>query len=177
MKISNRQQALAILAGIALALLLADRFIRSPLTRSWKERTVRIAELEKNINQGKTLFDREQILRSRWENMRKNTFPSVESAAENEMLKAFDRWSQNSRISISSIKPQWKRNSDDYRTLECRADASGSMQELTRFLYDVERDALALRVESVEITARDNNGQQLSLGLQVSGLVLNPQQP
>ena len=90
------------------------------------------------------------------------------SAAENEVLRAFERWSQESRISISSIKPQWKRAGDDFMTLECRADASGSMQELTRFLYDVERDPLALRVESVEITTRDNNGQQLSLALQVS---------
>ncbi|PYI87747.1 MAG: hypothetical protein DME26_05145 [Verrucomicrobia bacterium] len=177
MKISNRQQALAIFAGIALALLLGDRFILSPLTHSWKERTSRIADLTKNINRGKALLDREQIVRSRWESMKKNTFPTAESAAENEMLKAFDRWSQNSRISISSIKPQWKRINDEYRTLECRADASGSMQELTRFLYEVERDPLALRVESVEITTRDNNGQQLSLGLQVSALVLNSQQP
>ena len=97
------------------------------------------------------------------------------SAAENQVLKAFDRWSQDGRISISSIKPQWKRNSDDYMTLECRADAFGSIQALTRFLFEVEKDPLALKVEAIEITARDNDGQQLSLGLQVSGLLLNPQ--
>ena len=51
------------------------------------------------------------------------------------------------------------------------------MSALTRFLYEVEKDPLALRVESVEITSRDNDGQQLSLALQVSGLLLNPQQP
>jgi len=44
------------------------------------------------------------------------------------VLRAFDRWSQDSRISISSIKPQWKQAADDYMTYECRADAFESMQ-------------------------------------------------
>ena len=59
-------------------------------------------------------------------------------------------------------------------TLECRVDAFGSMQTLTRFLYNIEKDPLALKVDLVEISGRDNEGQQLTLGLQVSGLLLNP---
>jgi hypothetical protein len=62
-------------------------------------------------------------------------------------------------------------------TLECRVDGFGNLSALTRFLYDVEKDPMALKVEAVEIAARDNDGQQLSLALQVSGLLLNPQQP
>ena len=59
-------------------------------------------------------------------------------------------------------------------TLECRIDAVGSMSTLTRFLYEVEKDPLALKVDSMDITARDNDGQQLALALQISGLLLNP---
>ena len=44
---------------------------------------------------------------------------------------------------------------------------------LSRFLYSVERDPMALKLELVELGARDKDGQQLSLGLQLSGLVLN----
>jgi hypothetical protein len=33
---------------------------------------------------------------------------------------------------------------------------------------------MALKLESIEISSRDNDGQQLALGLQVSGLVLTP---
>jgi len=59
-------------------------------------------------------------------------------------------------------------------TLECRVDAFGNLSALTRFLYDVEKDPLALKVDALEITTRDNDGQQLSLALQVSGLLLTP---
>ena len=48
------------------------------------------------------------------------------------------------------------------------------MSTLTRFLYEVEKDPIALKVDSMDITARDNDGQQLALALQISGLLLNP---
>jgi len=173
----NRQQFLAILAIVAVALLAGDKFIRAPLVASWKQRSARIAELSKSVEQGSRLVERERVIRDSWDHMRTNTLPNNASEAENEVLRAFERWSQDSRISITSIKPQWKRAADDYMTLECRADAFGSIQALTRFLYYVEQDPLALKVESVEITSRDNEGQQLGLALQVSGLVLGPAEP
>ncbi|HMJ65304.1 MAG TPA: hypothetical protein VK615_08120 [Candidatus Binatia bacterium] len=175
MKIKNRQQLLVIVAGLTLALLLGDKLVVSPLARSWSVRSNRIAQLRKDIAQGALLRDREQIIRNRWESMRTNTLPENVSLAENEVLQAFEHWSQISQISIANIKPQWKQTDDNYLTLECRADAFGSMDALTRFLYNVERDPLALRVEAIEIASRDNDGNQLTLGLQVSGVTLKSQ--
>jgi hypothetical protein len=172
MQIKNRQQMLALVAAAAVALLAADRLIITPLKNIWTGRAARIVELRKSLTQGTLLRDHERVIRGRWNGMRTNSLPQNVSAAENEVLRAFDRWSQDSRISISSIKPQWKQ-SDDYLTYECRADAAGSLQAITRFLYNIEKDPLALKIDSVEITARDNNGQQLALGLQISGLLLN----
>ena len=177
MIIKNRQHVLLVVTAIAITLLVGDKLVLSPLIRSWNERSARITSLTKAVNQGSLLLTREQSIRDRWGGMRTNTLPEDVSAAENEVLKAFDRWSQASRISIASIKPQWKHSSDDYVTLECRADAFGSMQALTQFLFDSESDPLALKVEAIEITTRDNDGQQLSLGLQVSGLLLTVPQP
>ena len=174
MNINNRQQLLTVLAIAVIVIWAGDKLVLSPLTASWQARAGRIRELTKQVNQGSVLLLREQSIRGRWDSMRTNTLPSETSIAENELLKAFERWSQDSRISITSIKPQWKRDADDYMTLECRADAFGSMATLTRFLYEVEKDPLALKVEVVEISSRDNDGQQLTLGLQVSGLLLHP---
>ena len=177
MNINNRQKLLTIVAAAVIAAWAGDKLVLSPLMRSWRERAARIDELRKSVSQGLLLLERQKSIRSRWEAMRTNTLPGETSVAENQVLKAFERWSQDSRISMTSIKPQWKRTADDYVTLECRADAFGSLQALTRFLYNVEKDPLALKVEALEITARDNDGQQLSLALQVSGLLLNPQEP
>jgi hypothetical protein len=175
MKIDNRQQLLAIVAVGVVALLAADRLVFTPLTKLWKSRSAAIADLRKQVADGASLLGRETVIRSRWEQMKDNTLPSNPSLAEQQMLKAFDNWSRRSRVSITSILPQWKHDADDYMTLQCRVDAAGDLETLSQFIYDIESDPMALKVESVELTSRDNNGQQLTLGMQISGLVLTPQ--
>ena len=174
MPIKNRQQLLIIIAGAVFGLLIADALILSPLTKSWQARSKRITELRKQVDDGENLLKRADALKSRWEQMQKNALPNNNSAAEQQVLTAFDKWSQDARISVNSITPQWKRDSEDYTTLECRVDASGSVGTLGRFLFNIEKDPMALKIESVEINSRDKDGQQLSLGLQISGLVLSP---
>ena len=175
MNINKRQQLLAFAAIAVVGFFVLDKLVLSPLWHSWNERSDEIVKLRKSISQGQSTLGREQITRRRWDEMRTNTLPLNRSAAEQEVSKAFDKWSQDSRISVSGTKPQWKRGtSDDYSVLEWRVDAAGSLATLTRFLYDVEHSPLALKVESVEIASRDNNGQLLALGLLVSGLRLAP---
>lgn len=173
-QMTSRQQRLAIAALLGVALLAGDRLLLTPLTNSWKARAERIAQLKRSVTQGTFLIEREERIRARWNEMRTNTLDQQISVAESQVLKAFDRWSRDSGVSISSLRPQWKRGAEGYVTLECRADASGSLSTLTRFLYLAETDPLALKLDVVELTARDTDGQQLTLGLQVSGLVLNP---
>lgn len=174
--LKNRQQLLAVIAIGAIALLAGDRLLFTPLAARWRERSDQVAALRKSYAQGAQLLQRDKVLQSRWNTMLAHVLSNDVSAAGGQVYAAFDRWSQDSRVGITSIKPQWKRAAEDYATLECRVDASGSLPALTRFLYDIEHDPMALRIEDVGLTARDDNGQQLSLALQVSGLVLNPKQ-
>ncbi len=70
MQIKNRQQLLVIGAVAAIALFAGDRLVLSPLlTKAWNARAKRIADLRKQIAQGKMLLQREQSIRSRWQQM------------------------------------------------------------------------------------------------------------
>lgn len=175
MNLKNRETLLAVLATAVVALLIIDRLIIGPLISGWKDRTETIAELRTSINRGRTMIDRENVTRSMWNDMRRNTLPANASAAEEHVLEAFDRWTKESRVTVNSIKPQWKRgDTEDYSVLECTIDAAGDIGALTRFLHAVENTEIALRIESVTLTARDNSGTQLALDLAVSGLRLGP---
>ncbi len=175
MNLKNRQQLLIVAAGLVVALFVLDRLVIGPLTTSWKQRSETISRLRESINQGQSLVDREPITRGAWNDMRRNTLPVNASQAEKTLLEAFDQWSRESRVTVNSIKPQWKRGATEgYSLLECRIDAAGDLGTLTKFLYEVEHSEMALRVEAVELTARDNDGKQLALGLLVSGLRLAP---
>jgi hypothetical protein len=172
-QIKNRQQLLVIGAIAAVVLFAGDQLVRAPLYAAWNARTARIDGLRKQITEGKLLVQREQGIRGRWEQMSHNALPGNTSAAEQKVVQAIDTWAQSSGVVISAITPQWKHDSDDYMTYECRVDAAGDLDKLSHFLYSVERDPMALKLELVELSARDKDGQQLSLGLQLSGLVLN----
>ena len=170
----NRQQILVIISSVIAVLFVFDKLILPPLTAAWKQRNTQIADLRKQVAHGKSLLQRERSIHRRWDEMRTNTLPADTAVAEQQLLTAFDFWAQESRVSVLSITPQWKREAEDYLSLECRVEAFGDLSTITRFLYDIEKDAMSLKLESVELSARDNAGQQLSLGLQISGLVLNP---
>ncbi len=172
MKIENRQQLLIVLTVALGVLYAADQIVLEPLIGWWKARAQTVAQLRTQVHDGKQLIQRESGLRSRWDQMRTNTLPNNASLAEQQILKAFDNWSRESGADVNGIMPQWKNDSDDYITLNCRVEASGDLGTLSRFIYDIEKGPMGLKLESVEFSTRDNNGQQLTLNLQISGLVL-----
>lgn len=173
MNLKNRQTMLALAVAALVAVYVLDQIVITPLSASWKKRAETTAELRASILKGQAMIDRETSIRRVWNDMRKNTLPADTSHAEKAVLEAFDRWSRDTRVTVNSIKPQWKRGeTDEYSLLECRVDAAGDIGTLTKFLYEVEHSEMALRIDSVELKANDPGGQRLGLGLSVSGLRL-----
>jgi len=176
MKPKDRQQFLLMLTLGAVALLAANYLLFIPLQNAWKKRAQTITELRTKVAGGQGLVAREDVLRQRWSMMLSNTLPKDFSAAEQQMLQGFDRWSRDSRVTIMSINPQRKRAAQDYVSLQCQVEASGDLGTITSFLFNLEEDPMAIRVESMEISARDATGSQMALNLLVSGLVLAPEE-
>jgi len=175
MKIENRQQILVVVTIAVVALFISDRLVFEPLIQWWKTRETQVTKLRQEVNNGRLLIRREAAIRDRWSQMRTNTLPTNTSAAEQQVLRAFDSWSQDSGANINSIAPQWKNDSPDYATLDCRVEAKGDLETLSRLIYDVEKGPMALRLESLALNTSDDGGQQLTLDLQVSALVLTSQ--
>ena len=171
MKIQNRQQLLLILTIVAGGLLLADKILIGPLESLWDGRQAEVAELTDKVKKGKGLIHREQALRSQWSQMQTNSLPNNDAVAQERLLTALHEFEQESGVTINGIVPQWK-DGEEYRTITCRIDAAGQMDNLVRFLYDIEKGPMGVRIESFDLNARDATGRQLAMGLQVSGLVL-----
>ncbi len=173
--ISKRQRWLLIIAGAGLFLLLLDRVLLTPLGRMWQTHRTEIATLQQSIDNGRSLVARAEQLKRTWADMQAGALPKDPAQAEQDLITAFDRWGRTSGIELGSIRPQWKRGGTNaYSLLECRVDATGSLPALNRFLYELERSPLALRVDSLELSARDDRGQRIGLSLTVTGLRLAP---
>ncbi len=173
MEFKQRERMLTVLAAIVVGAFLGDRLIVTPLRGLWKSRSERILELHKSLDQGRMLLDREKDINARWQEMHKQALPTDPSVAENMVLQAMNRWVQASRLTVTSLKPRWiEAERAEYKTLECRVAAQGNLASLARFLYELERDPLPLRVEEVDVSSRDDRGQLLTLSLRFTGLVL-----
>jgi len=182
MEIKNRQKTLLIIVVSIVGLMLAWSVILTPLKAAWDDRNKQIADLKKAVEGDKRLIrDRVKIV-GRWEHMKNNVLPGNPTKAGSDILKAKDKWEQESGIKVDSFSPQVRTEEDPdskevITTMACRVDATGNMRNLLRFLWAIESDPMGLRLEDVEISSKDNNGQQLTLGLTLSGLILDLPQP
>jgi hypothetical protein len=170
---NQRQQLLLVVALVGAAIFIGDRLVISPLFKAWDARSKELAALRKQIAQGRQLLERRNTVLDRWDQMRTNALPNVLSAAEGRVLDAFDRWARSANVNITSIKPRWRQLDDDHMTFECNVDATGPLPTITRFLYEVERDSLPIRVENVELATRETDASLISVSMQISGLFLN----
>ena len=175
MKIKNRQEFLVVLTVAAFALLVGVNFILEPLGGWWSSRQAQVRDLRAKVTDGNRLLKREAGIRSRWAEMRAAALPANTSLAEQKLLTAVDGWSRGSGAEVTSLMPQWKNESTNYLTLTCRVETSGNLDNLSKFLYDLEKGPLALRLDSLELTARDKEGQQMTLSAEINGLALTTQ--
>jgi Tfp pilus assembly protein PilO len=172
MKIENRQQFLVLLTIAAAGLFVAVNFIITPLAGLWSSRQAEIRGLRQQVGDGNQLVRRESVVRNRWADMQANALPANTSLAEQQLFKAVDSWSQSSGAEVTSLMPQWKNDDTNYMTLTCRVETSGDLGALSKFLYDVERGPVALRLDSLEVTERDKEGQELTMSAEINGLAL-----
>ena len=170
MATQNRERMLLLAALAAVGILAADKLILGPLGNLWSESAARIASLEQSIERGKNLLDRESIITNRWQDMQHTALAADDSLAEDAVLKAANRWSNESDITFKSFKPQWIDYDEDYRTYDCRAFADGDLYAIAKFVFNLETDPLAVRAEEIELTSRDDSGDSLTLAIRFSGL-------
>ena len=172
MKIKSRQDFLVVITLAVVALAVAVNFIFPPILGWWSDRQKQIGDLRDQVKHGNQMIRRETALRSHWRDMQANALPASMPEAEQRFLKAMDGWARDSGAEITSIMPQWKNEGSNYLTLDCRVETAGNLNTLSRFIYDIEKGPMMVRLDSVDLSAHDTTGQQLTLGVEINGLAL-----
>jgi hypothetical protein len=172
MNIKDRQSFLVILTAAAAGLFVLVNFVFTPLQGWWSDRQTQIRQLRQKVTDGNQMVRREAGIRSRWKDMQDNALPADAPQAEQKFLNALDGWARLSGAEITSRMPQWKNDSTNFMTLNCRVEAAGDLSALSRFIFNIEKGPMMVRLDSVELSSHDNSGQQMTLGLEINGLAL-----
>ncbi|MBI5091002.1 MAG: hypothetical protein HZB26_00995 [Candidatus Hydrogenedentes bacterium] len=168
----RRKRLLIIAAAICIGAFALDRLVITPSFEYWNGRSAQIQELDKEIAESGGLLDREGELRQRWDTMKTQSLPKRVSDAESLVFQSVSRWASESKLSVTSLKPRWVKVPPMAQTLEIQLEGTGNIENLSKFLFALETDALPLRVEDLQVSAQDDKGEKLALSVRFSGLVL-----
>lgn len=175
MKSLPRQRLLLIASGLLVGLLILDRLVVGPALAHWRARSSELATLERTLQAGRAVVESRERTESSWRHLREGALPRDPSLAEQRLLSSLEAWARTEGVELTGLRPRWRKaTATDASLLECRLDATGSFSALVRLLGELEKSPLALRVESIELTSRDESGQRLSLALSVTGLRFSP---
>ena len=119
MQNKRRETLLKIAVAAVVGLFLLDRVVLSPAIAHWKAQGERIASLREKVQRGRGLVERERSIRTRWAEMFRTDLADDSSSAESEVFKSIARWAQQSRVSFTSLSPDWRAHegSDTYECL------------------------------------------------------------
>ena len=171
-KIKYQKKFLSLAAAVCVGVFLADKIVLSPLIGIWRARSEQITIIQRQVQQGEQLIEREHTLRTRWKEMEDRSLPRDPSVTESDVLRSVDQWAQESRVSFTSIKPQWSQSEDGVSLFECRTEATGRIDQIVKFLYLLETAELPLKIEQLKISAGNDSDDRLAVSARFSGLVL-----
>jgi Tfp pilus assembly protein PilO len=172
MRNNSREKVLIIAALCLFGFFALDYFLIEPLISGWKERSKRIAQLKQSLTLGESLTMRADSIEDRWKEMQSRGLPPDRAETENKLLTSVGQWAQQGNLRITALKPRWLEDEEIGDRLEMRISGSGDLRAVTRFLYELEHDPMAVRLEEIEIQARDAKGTELDVDARVTGLVL-----
>ena len=172
---ADRTTMLKLLAGVGAGLFLLDWVVIEPAISRWSEQSDRIAALQKKVDRGQNLLDREDRLRNVWTAMQRANLPEDNSSAEAAVYNAMNRWKIDSGITVTNLAPSLQTHEDEgYNALEFRAAGTGDLVSIGRFLFNLNTDALPCNLEDCEISTRDAHGQQLTMTARFSFARVSP---
>ncbi len=173
------------IAVLAVTIVVGNLLVLQPLLKSWDNYNTEIESLDDEIERGRGRLGiddiadvangpgkREESVQKKWQTYLRGDLNNTNSIAEDDVLRAIEKWTDDSRILLTSIKPQWQNHDDRYRTYDVRLVAEGTMQAAVEFVHAIESDKLPLKIEQLELASREKTGKLISVSVHFTALQL-----
>ncbi len=170
MTLSRRETVIAVIAALAVALLVSQRYIISPLRTGRADLEYQHLQLTHELEESARVFEQQRRMARRWQEMTAGGLASDPSTAEGRILQAVRDWAQQAGLALTSVQPERSRQEDTLGEIIVTASGTGRMSAVSRFLWLAETTALPLRVQEIQLGARTDGEDDLSLQLKLSTL-------
>ena len=174
MVLSKRERYIVAATLIVLAILALDRFVLTPAQARKAAMEAQTQQALTEIERARVLFARRKKLAPTWRGLLDAGLKSGPAEAESRVLHAVRDWSQEARLSLSSLRPERMADKGELREISFRASGTGPMSAVAGFLWRLENASFPIRVTELQLGTRKEGADDLSLQLRISALCQAP---
>lgn len=171
MVLSKRERMILIVAVAAVLMLIADKFVVGPIRAQREEVKARKLELKAELDKAQILFARQRLMERKWKAMLSDGLRN-DTETESRIARALDGWSKDTRLTLSSVKPERVASDKGLKEMTFVVAGTGALEAVARFLWQIETAPLPIKVKDMQLGSTNESGQIMSLQLRLSALCL-----
>jgi hypothetical protein len=111
------------------------------------------------------------MLERKWKTMLSDGL-RTDAEAESRVVRALDEWSVDTRLMLTSVKPERVAGDKGLKEMAFVVAGKGSLDAVAKFLYKVETAELPIKVKDMQLGSASESGDSMSLQLRLSALYL-----
>ena len=172
MALTNRERLIMVLAGLSIVILVADRYVLSPIFEKRTEMSQLRQNLQGEVEQAQATLQRQKTLRKRWVQMQQAGLSYDIEEIEGLLFRHLEECSYQSRLLLTSIQPERLQSKGQIGQIEFMVSGTGTMESVTQFLWAIEMAEIPLKIDSLLLGANNENATQMTLQVKLSSIYL-----
>lgn len=175
--ISSRERRIAWIAGVAIGAFALDSLIVSPLLDRQASAQSRVDNATLQLAKADGIFQNKLKAQKVWNEMAGESVQASPPQAESQLLSAARDWAQSSGLSLTSLKQERMEREQGFGKMTVRASATGDMQALGRFLYEIQSADIPVRVVDITVNSRREGTDDLTVQIGLATIYQAPAEP
>ena len=177
MILSKRERFIIAATLIVVAAAVLYLYVLTPLNDSRKALEGRKEGLLNDLEQARTLLARKREIEPKWKQMTATGLKRDPTEAESLILHAVQDWAREAGLKLASLKPERLLEKKSLQEIAFKATGTGSMNAVTKFLWQLETAKVPVRVRELQLGTRKEGTDDLTLQLRLSTLYQAVQPP
>jgi len=173
--LSKRERIIAIIAVAAVGFLVLNKFLIGPVTDKLQQLETQKNQLRVELDEAQNLFRKRRVLEKEWKAAMSEGLRN-EVEAESKVGRALNMWSDQTRLSLSSVKPDRVASDKGLTEMTFVVVGTGTLDAVTQFLWKIETAPLPIKVKDMQLGSSNESGQSMSVQLRLSALCLGKDQ-
>ncbi|HUS57229.1 MAG TPA: hypothetical protein VM141_01135 [Planctomycetota bacterium] len=177
MILSKREKYIAAGTLIGVAIFLLDSIIFTPLLEQRAAMAQEKQSILYKLERARLLFARKKKIEPQWNQTLAGGLNMNAAQAESNVLHAVRKWAQESSLTMNSVRPERVAKKSTLQEITFQAVGTGTMSAVAGFLWRLESATLPVRVASLQLGARKEGTDDLTLQLRISALCQSAEVP